>query len=125
MAFKLTTQREREIETSKCISQESRVGCNGRKITLKAERGRHFSFYFSTYKVCPYICKPQKNTQGPNYANNELETVHNLMLTWPYSLTVSKPTIPRSRSLDINLRTMSFSRWNQTSKSASCRTHGY
>lgn len=38
------------------------------------------------------------------------------MLTWPYSLTVSRPTIPRSRSPDNNFLTMSLGLWNQTSK---------
>ena len=42
------------------------------------------------------------------------------MLTCPYSLTVSRPTIPRSRSPDTNFLTMSFGLWNQTSKLESC-----
>ena len=39
-----------------------------------------------------------------------------LILTCPYSLTVSSPTIPRSKSPDNNFRTMSLGRWNHTSR---------
>ena len=53
MAFKLTTERERERER---VSDKHLNEYTGRKITLKEERGRHFSFYFSTYKAkyCHY-----------------------------------------------------------------------
>ena len=50
VAFKLTTERERESDN--LLNEYT-----GRKITLKAERERHFSFYFSTYKAkyCHYV----------------------------------------------------------------------
>ena len=41
--------------------------------------------------------------------------------TCPYSLTVSKPTIPRSRSPDCSLQTISLGLWNQTSRFGICK----
>ena len=62
MAFKLTTQRERERGRER-VSDKLLNEYTGRKITLKAERGRQF---FSTYKAkychCAHICVNIKRT---------------------------------------------------------------
>lgn len=45
-----------------------------------------------------------------------------MSFTWPNSPTMSRPTMPRSRSPDSNFLTMSFGRWNQTSVFGNWRT---
>ena len=130
--FKLTTEREseREREWHELLNgYHKKMGLDilvGKLLLrLKGEGSSVFTLQLIKAKCChyAYIRKHQNYSQGPNYANNDPATVYILMLTWPYSLTVSRPTIPRSRSPDTNFRTISFGRWNQTSILASCKIH--